>query len=108
MFSNEGCDAIDLSLRRLETALAIGHDNEFVTRDFLSQTVQANVRRIAQAIRSIELIACVYENILDVKAFSEIIKRQFTFVVHQKTIWIYNTHIPTVSKSLEQMGICRH
>ena len=74
----------------------------------LSQTVQANVRRIAQAIRSIELIACVYENILDVKAFSEIIKRQFTFVVHQKTIWIYNTHIPTVSKSLEQMGICRH
>ena len=84
MFRNEGSDAIDLSLWWLETALAIGHDNKLVTRDFLSKTVQSNVRRIAQAIRSIELIACVYENILNVKAFSEIIKRQLSFVLHQK------------------------
>ena len=82
MFRNEGSDSINLSLWRLETALAIGHDNKLVARDFLSQTVQTNVRRIAQAIRSIELIACVYENNLDVKALPKIIKRQFTFVLH--------------------------
>ena len=45
MFRNEGSDSINLSLWRLETALAIGHDNKLVARDFLSQTVQTNVRR---------------------------------------------------------------
>ena len=84
MLRNEGSDAIDLSLWRLEAALAIGHANKLVTRDFLSKPIQTNICRIAQAIRSIELIAGVYENILNVKAFSEIIKRQFTFALHQK------------------------
>ncbi len=60
-------------LGRLETPFAVGSYNELVTLDSSSFIVKSHIRRIAQAITSIEVIACVLQHVLDVKTCLEII-----------------------------------
>ena len=73
MFGDEGDDIVHLLLGRLETALAVLHDDEFVSFYTAAFAVQPHIRRIAQAITSVEVIACVSQHVLYVNAGLEVV-----------------------------------
>ncbi len=58
---------------RLKASHAVGGDNKLVATHTLAFIVQSDIRRIAQAITSVQLIACVLQYVLDVNAMDEII-----------------------------------
>ena len=73
MLGDERDDIVHTLLGRLETPFAVGSYNELVTLDAPSFIVKSYIRRIAQAITSVEVIACVLQHVLDVKTCLEII-----------------------------------
>ena len=56
----------------LKTALAIACDNKLVASHSLPLTVKSHIRWIAQAISFIQLIACVYQQLLYVQSLQEV------------------------------------
>ena len=73
MLGDERDDIVYPLLGRLETPFAVGSDNKLVALDAPSFIVKSHIRRIAQAITSVEVIACVLQHVLDVKTCLEII-----------------------------------
>ena len=73
MFLDEADDIVVPLCRRLEAALTIGGDDELVTTDASTVTVQTYIRRIAQAITPVERIACIYQYVLNAQALLEIV-----------------------------------
>ena len=73
MLGDEGDDIVHLLLWRLETALAVLRDNEFVSFYTAAFAVQPHIRRIAQAITSVEVIACVSQHVLNINACLEVV-----------------------------------
>ena len=70
---DESDDIVVLLCRRLETALAVGGDDELVTVDASAVTAQTYIRRVAQAITPVERIACIYQHVLNAQALLEIV-----------------------------------
>ena len=64
VFLDERDDVVDLLLLCLETALSLLRDNELVATDTASVTVQTDIRGIAQAVPTIQVVACIDENVL--------------------------------------------
>ena len=65
MLLDEADDVVVLPRRRLETAKAIGSDDELVTTNTSALAVQPYIRRIAQAVTSVQRVASVYQHILN-------------------------------------------
>ena len=86
---DEAYDIIVLLCRWLETALAIGGDDELVTMNASAVTTQTYIRRVAQAIPSVEGIACIYQYVLNTQALFEIVVGKFCH------IRVSNFHSPT-------------
>ena len=70
---DEADDVVVLLCRRLETALAVGCNDELVTVDASAVTAQTHIRRVAQAIPPVKRIACIYQYILNAQALFEIV-----------------------------------
>ena len=70
---DEADDVVVLLSGRLETALAVGCNDELVTVDASAVTAQTHIRRVAQAITSVERIACIYQHVLNAQALLEIV-----------------------------------
>ena len=73
VFGDEGDDVVHLLLWRLEAALAVLRDNELVSFHTAAFAVQPHIRRIAQAITSVEVIACVSQHVLNINACLEVV-----------------------------------
>ena len=86
---DEAYDIIVLLCGWLETALAIGGDDELVTMNASAVTTQTYIRRVAQAIPSVEGIACIYQYVLNTQALFEIVVGKFCH------IRVSNFHSPT-------------
>ena len=67
MLLDETYHVVVLLLWWLKTALAIVSDNKLVASHPLSMTVHLYIRRIAQAISFVQLIACVHQQLLYVQ-----------------------------------------
>ena len=80
MLGNERDDVVHLLLRWLEAAFAVGGDNELVSFHTVAIVVLPHIRRIAQAVVSVEVIACVFQHILNVDPCFEVIVCQM--VIH--------------------------
>ena len=64
-----------------ELALTISGDNELITTDASAVAVQTDIGQVAQAITPVELIACIYQNILNIQTLLEIvISKNFAIV----------------------------
>ena len=70
---DEADDVVVLLCRRLETALAVGCNDELVTVDASAVTAQTHIRRVAQAITLVERIACIYQHVLNAQTLLEIV-----------------------------------
>lgn len=81
MLLDEADDVVILPRRRLETAKAIGSDNELVTTYTSALAVQPYIRRIAQAVTSVQRVACVYQHILNTELVFEIVVGEFCHFV---------------------------
>ena len=82
MFLDERDDIIHLLVWRLETPLAIRRDDKLVATHSLALVIHAHIRRIAQAVPSIQLIARILQHILYVYPIQEIIVCQFSIHIH--------------------------
>ena len=83
MLLDETYHIVVLLLWWLKTTLAIACDNELVASHSLPMTVHLYIRRIAQAISFVQLIACVHQQLLYVQTLQEIIICQFV-VCHKR------------------------
>ena len=89
MLLDEADDVVVLPRRRLETAKAIGSDDELVTTNTSALAVQPYIRRIAQAVTSVQRVASVYQHILNTELVFEIVVGEFChFVILNKSFYL--------------------
>ena len=68
---------VDLLLRRMEAALAVGRDNELVTRDTSAVATDPHIRRPEQSVTTVEVVTGVTEHVLNVDALAEVVVCQW-------------------------------
>ena len=73
MLRDKSNDIVHFLLWRLETAFSVCSYNELISSDPASIAVKTYIRGIAQAITSIEVIACVLQHVLNVNPCLEIV-----------------------------------
>ena len=82
--NDKGDDVVQFLLGRLETALAVGGDDELVTPDAPPVAVQPDIGRIAQAVPPVQPVACIDEHVLYGQAPQKVVVGQF-IPVHKAT-----------------------
>ena len=78
MLLDERNDIVVLPFRRTETAETVSCHDELVTPDAAVLTVESDIRRIAQTVTLVQMIACVHKQLLYVNALLEVFVSQFT------------------------------
>ena len=76
--------------------MTIGGDDELVTTDASTVTVQTYIRRIAQAITPVERIACIYQYVLNAETLFEVVVSKFC---HKSIVPMFMCRLSAVTQS---------
>ena len=79
MLLDKGNHVVESLLRRLETTLSVGRNDELIAPDTPSVTVQTDIGRITQAVPSVQMVARIDQHVLNRQSVQKIVVGKFSF-----------------------------